>query len=645
MNSQGLDAAIRSGLSYLASHQNQNGSFDGWSSAQPDFAQARAYRTTFDAAIILEALRFLGAHPVRDKLAGFLLGQKSRHWTFNYWPKHSAARRSVPYPDDLDDTFAALSALYHYHQDLIDGSVLAHVVKVLLATEIQPGGPYRTWLVPPAAKAVWRDVDVAVNANIAYFLRLAVQPLPSLNAYLEEQIKAGAYQSPYYPSVYPTWYYVSRAYQGPLTNRLRSDILAARDRVGHWRTPLQTALAISAMARLQNQLGMASAINLLLTTQASDGSWPAEAFCLDPTIDNQTYYHGSACLTTAFVLEALSTVRQPILVKPEANRPDIRAEAILNQIKAAANQAAAGLGLELRRQVKSQIRRQWQADTDHEITLLPYLFSRSLGRQAKPLAPLLFRHLGLANLYGWLAYTIYDDFLDDEGRPVQLGAANWALRSSVLHFQAALPRHAAFQKYVLATFTTIDDANTWEVAHCRFTVSKDHLVIGPLPTFGNRQRLAERSLGHTLTPLAVLTTLGYPPGSPVFEAASTALRHYVIARQLSDDAHDWMDDLKRGHITYVVARLLKDAQLPTGTHAWPKILPRLERQFWHQTLPAIYRDIQRHLRQAKRALGSPVIKDSMLNALVDRIANKAESTLASQQQAVAFYKTYKKKGA
>src|SRR5438876_3918375 len=149
----------------------------------------------------------------------------------------------MPYPDDLDDTFCALSALRLHDPDLVNEAALGRVVHLLVALETQVGGPYRTWIAPEDAPAVWRDVDLAVNANIAYFLRLTGTTLPGLTAIMEQGIMAKTLSSPYYPSLYPVAYFVARAYQGPegvaLANQLRS--LQKND---HWGTPLQTALAL-----------------------------------------------------------------------------------------------------------------------------------------------------------------------------------------------------------------------------------------------------------------------------------------------------------------------------------------------------------------------------------------------------------------
>src|SRR5690606_23873672 len=109
------------------------------------------------------------------------------------------------------------------------------------------------------------------------------------------------------------------------------------------------------------------------------------------------------------------------------------------------------LGPALRPQIQTLLRRTLSGDADGEIALLAHFFNQSLQKPL-PAHPELFAHLGTANLYGWTAYTIYDDFLDNEGDPQMLSAANMAMRYSVEHFRQALPNDTAFQKYTVQVF-------------------------------------------------------------------------------------------------------------------------------------------------------------------------------------------------
>ncbi len=223
----------------------------GYASYSSPFGQSfrpdKTYYTTFAPALMLACLADIPeAQVIRTRLASWLLDQKSDTWSFNYWAKAAPQRATLTYPDDLDDTFCALLGLYLHDPALVPEAALGSVVRLLLATEDQVGGPYRTWLVSRDVPAVWQDVDLAVNSNIACFLEQVGSPLPNLDAYMQAAIVAGKLQSPYYPSAYPVLYYLARAYHGTARQVLMSRLYQLKHN-GRWGTPLQTALVLTAL--------------------------------------------------------------------------------------------------------------------------------------------------------------------------------------------------------------------------------------------------------------------------------------------------------------------------------------------------------------------------------------------------------------
>ncbi len=642
MKNKRVTTAIQKALVYLASQQRSDGGFESYSSptTQPFFPDY-TYRTTFFPALMLSALSGCqaDAEPIRAKLAQFLLSQRSKNGSFNYWARDSKESKLLPYPDDLDDTFCALSALYLYDTDLVDEVMLAQMVKLLVAVEVTAGGPYRTWLVSKTAPAVWRDVDSMVNANIAYFLSLVARPLPSLTGFMADTIQAGRISSPYYPTAYSGWYYMARAYDGPARSLLTEQILAEQHPDGHWHSPLATALSVSALLRLGTLL-VSPAIDFLLQSQADDGSWGAEAFCVDPKRGGHAYYGGAATLTTAFVIEALELyVRTSPKTQPTARRPVFQ-----GQLLAAARKDIGGLSPELRRSTLAALEHTLLGKNGKEVSTLSQVFYASLRTQPQ-ISPTLFGTLSLANLYGWVSYTIYDDFLDNEGQPKQLPVANALARLSLQKFVGALPEHAEFRHTVRATFDAMDNANSWEIAHCRFEVQGGRILIGQLPRYGQRQQLAQRSLGHTLPPLGVLAAIGVPPSSEAAQLVVAGLRHYIIARQLNDDAHDWKEDLRAGHISYVVAVLLRELRVAPGE--WlplDQLVAQAEKQFWHHTLASACRRIRQHMYVGREALSrSELLTESNeLSQMFDAIELTVRKTLRTVDQAERFLQAYKR---
>lgn len=642
-----MNSATKKALDYLSAQQAPGGNFTSWSSSDPSsFSPHTLYATTFVPALMLSALSQSAnpiAQAIQSRLAHFLLRQKSSHWSFGYWARHSTQAKDQPYPDDLDDTFCSLSALWLHDASMIDQSALAHIIKLLIATESRPGGPYHTWLVPATAPKEWRDIDIAVNANVAYFLQLAVAPLPALTEFMEESIQSESFESPYYPNQYPILYYLARAYRGPKCHQLAQYIQRSNVN-GHWGTPLHTALAVTSLLRLGYKDGVEPAVTFLLTSQAPDGSWPAEAFCFDPQREGEKFYCGSPELTTAFVVEALEAYRQSHLTQKRLVEPPQPHRSLRQEIVTTAEKNLRPSTPELRPVALRQLQRITDLRMSHEIILLPRLFYDSL--RERPHAPQqLFINLGVASLYGWSAYTIYDDLLDGEANYGLLPVANTLARYSVRTFERTLPHKANFRKLIQTTFDRIENANLWEMSHCRFTVRDGGIEVGVLPDYGRRTQLAQRSLGLTLAPLAVLEAIGIPSTTPAARAILRALSHYIIARQLNDDAHDWRLDLQAGRITYVVNRVLQNLALQPGIYQLDSLTSQVERYFWHTTLPEICRTISHHTRLSRRALQQSKLlaTDNILDILLHRIDASVDETLQTLRQTESFLKSYDQK--
>lgn len=652
MKKQTIIQPINEGLAFLERMQLTDGSFKSFSSPSfENFTRKKIYRSTFPVALILSCLNEIKNSPnlwtsdvknktkkLTDGAAKFLLAQKSEHWSFNYWVRDSEEAVKMPYPDDLDDTFCALSALALYDPNLINASALAKIIPLLTFAEEKEGGPYRTWLVPPDPKGTWADVDLAVNSNIAYFLSSQKIVLPNILTLIENAIDVKEYSSPYYPSAYPIIYFISRFYRGGKTKKLREFLFRKQEADGAFGNPLTTALSISALLRL----GVApkklrKGEEYLKACQKKDGSWEAGAFCLDPAIKGEKYYAGSSALTTAFCIEALALCEKAETQKTGVGEMNEKVKALHEKIIQRAKNKFAVFRVSLRKEARARLDKTIAGDKDGSIVLLPYFFTASLGEGGEKISEEMIISLGLANLYGWIAYTVYDDFLDDEGEPKLLSLANACLRELTGIFLGIAQENADFGEIFTQIMDGLDSANAWEIANCRTKNTRR------IPDYGRFTRLAERSLGHALGPLAILCSLGYKGNSLEIEHAKKFFESYLIARQLNDDAHDWEEDAGRGHINAVCAELIRRMGKKTLPENFTEEdILAMQSIFWKETIDGVAAQILTFGKSARKNLQKmESVKDTALfEKLLLPIENSAKEALKEKEQTLAFLKEY-----
>lgn len=634
-------------LLFLAGQQKRNGGFlNLTTSAKDDFKNGKTHATTFFTANILHCLNQLPpsslADSIRQKAAKFLLFQKSEYWSFNYWQRNSEESRSKPYPDDLDDTFCALSALTEFDQKFITGKTLANAVKILTSAEVKPGGPYKTWLTD---KSAWDDVDIAVNANIAYFMSLQKTELPGLVSFFDQAIKTGQFPSRYYTEIFPVIYFISRNYKGKLSRQLVSHLLSARQSNFSWGNPLNTALAISALINLNGQRSdLGKSVNYLLA-DFNGKSWDPYAFYLDLASRDEKYFAGSAALTTAFCLEAVNKylLLQKHIHTKEANKKQFspQEEKIGRKVTALAKKRFAALAPEARNPALKFLEKTIASDPDRQIILLPYWFQQALGTSGKGISDEQVISLGLINLFGWIAYTIYDDFFDGEGKTELLPVANIGLREVTEFYARTLGYDRDKYNTVKKILDNMENANEWESAHCRTEVINNRITIPKaLPDFKNLRQLADKSLGHALGPVAILLMLNFKYNSWQVKETLSFFTHYLVARQLNDDAHDWLEDLRAGRINSVGASVLTAADRKTIDFQRDERI--LQRLFWNDILSGTAGTIFKHVKSARLALShiGTIEKPEALLRLLNRPETAAKEALEESKKMRDFLSSY-----
>lgn len=635
---------VNRGLEYIGSMQRSDGGFDGLASAEPsDFDTAHVQPTVFFTALIAECCAESDmAQAIAPRAVSYLLAHKSQGWSWNYWERNAVSGRRQGYPDDLDDTSCAISAVHAWRPELITGAVLGYVGQQLVACEQEPGGPYQTWLVPPDDLEKWYDVDIAVNANIAHMLGKLDVRVPGLETFLIDSINNDRLSSKYYIGVYPSIYFLARTAWPDVRRSLHRIVSKELKKQPLSRTALANSLLLAAACRLGYGSERTRLLAGCLISQQRKGIWPASALYVEPPVDGVAYYAGSNVLTTAFACEALTLYGQSI-ASTGTLRPDTNTSGPLDSIFDEVRHYAATLpGAALKHEYRQAIERISQTDTDGQISGLAERLMQDIGAHI-PAATL--QNLQIASINGWIAYTLYDDALDGVPGPMRISAANVALRQCEAHFHQALPHSDQFAALVQSALTTVDAANAWEQHRARAHISDGMIYLPPLPNYVRYATLAERSWGHILASSGVLLAHGFAADGPELRLWQRFFRHFLIARQLNDDAHDWQEDLTTGQLSAVVCVLLRTAGL-TEQFSVVDSMDRLKTCFWHTVVLTVCADITKQLDAAEVALGRCqfINQPAYYHQLIVQLRGAVEATLTARQEALLFIRAFTQSG-
>jgi hypothetical protein len=640
-----MDIGIRERLVNAIRHsQDPDGGFASLSSSDPVhfLSSSQVYRTSFVAAHVLIALassRVEGAEDIKEKIAGFLLRQISETGAVNYWARDSVEAKTKPYPDDLDDTACAIAGLALYDKKILDGELLGKVVAALLACEVQPGGPYRTWLISADANPVWRDIDPTVNAHLAFALGSIEIDLPGLDDYLSGVLKDQKLQSPYYPDELSVLSALSRRPQGR-ESAIIERVLALRSG-STWGNPVADALALGILLRLGDASGSwESEIEQLARAEQNPAPY---AFCIDPSQKGVKHFCGSSALTAALILEALSLVRVDTFSQPSYSRADEIHERIVEQ----AHVFTHGLAPEFSKAARAAIQSAIQKDTKRQITLTPFMAADLLGERGEKVSERVIESLGLASLYGWLSYTLLDDVMDADRDASVLPLASTFLRKMQSVFDDVLPENVLFHRWVMRMMNRVDASNAWELSCCRFQV-KDGQIFLPetVPSFREDWMLFGRSIGHAIGPVGILCSLGESPEGFACQEMLTRYCDLILVKQMHDDAHDWESDLMRGQINSAGARVLERwYELHPDKRGSQVVIDDIREEwrtiFWMEILPAYSREIVQRCDRVIALLGSSenLMTPNLLVHAFERVSLGAKEALAGREEMLKFLKT------
>ncbi len=307
-----------------------------------------------------------------------------------------------------------------------------------------------------------------------------------------------------------------------------------------WKSPLHTALALTGIlnaslhARLHTAAGeisfekkmdgLISESMRTLRVYAENDTWKPEPLYIESISKKETIYSGSAALTAACAAESialfLDTKLSPKNVSGLTKKYNDDHKSIPTLVLKKAADFLASKSKPLQDQALPLIQR--TVEKDLAIIMLPFIFYEALSKSATSkfechtdgTTKEILTELALANLFGWIAYTIYDNILDGdtEAQPTLLPLAHLLLRHTASIYHDTLSPEQ--RKTCTDILNGIDEANIWEQKNCLVTIKENHLIIPPqFPAFGDYTILAQKSLGHALGPISLLLKAGLGPES------------------------------------------------------------------------------------------------------------------------------------
>lgn len=257
-----------------------------------------------------------------------------------------------------------------------------------------------------------------------------------------------------------------------------------------------------------------------------------------------------------------------------------------------------------------------------------FLASLSKEEQAK-IKPALLKKLNRGQIYLWDSLNIYDDILDGSDGAKKLPLANNYFRHYLeIYYRLNLP--SSFYSIFNFLLDDLGKSNQEESDQKKLKIENDLIVYPPkMPKFSDLKLLARKSLALSASPLAILYLIGSTGALKKSAGLINFFRYTLAAKQLSDDAKDWFEDLESGTITYPISLIIKLAQ-KKKIKINLKNKPEIAYLLFSKIAPRIGRDIKYLCLKARQEGKKIDLKEN--NSLLLNIISPLEKAVAEAQK-------------
>jgi hypothetical protein len=543
--------------------------------------------------------------------------------SFSYWDKGSEEYSQKPYPPDMDDTALALASIITINPSSGDGDYIAKLARLLINTEVEEGGPYKTWIIDDSK---WNDVDIGVNANIAYLLSLLSVELPNLTSLFEDTISNTRYESKYYHSPLIILFFISRTYRGNHKDEAISYIKALIQENGTWKTCTETALALCALSNFGTDITPYTKAFALLSESCKETL--SDPLYRERIHNNETSWYVNDSITQSLIAVAMHRLDCSLRATPTSNKgTDLFQENVINHFIEQCADASPLFALI----ATEHVQRLLSEPISKDAILLPYIFSESLESDIPSDT---IQKLSVAHLLGWIGYKIVDGVMDNEGAEKDLPFGLFCIRSFTQIYRDLFPD----QTYSFYTDIMNDTEQSFAQEYNDRLIHTAHgYQITDLSAC--KPASFQKSLGHALPVLALMLLSGYSMDSLEFKSTKSFFTSFLHARQMHDDAHDYIEDLGYGRVSKVGLLILK--QFNRTEYSFPEDEEEFRRIFWHECFPEVYEDIERSLQDAREAMKQiPLSNTEYFEKMLDSVSRAQQKAYDERAKILSFLKAY-----
>lgn len=514
-----------------------------------------------------------------------------------------------PGPKAAIETSVALSAIAPYLDLFPKKQLLKKAVKKA-ASQLRPGHPLslaaikliegdKTGEIPLQKIKALDKGDLGDAVSIQFLYSLGYIHIPEVDVLIDEAIKKEKYHSKLFHNDLILIYLISRVYKGKLRGKIINYLIG---RLSGLNSLLDKALAATSL------------LNLGVNTDTIQG-------LIKDILDSpDILFMGERGAFLRAALAAETILKYEEKRKSEfGSVKDQDANLIYKEVIELVRAKFMHTDRETNSLFDELLESVLESDIRREIALGPYFFDKSLEEELNgKISREVLKELGAANVFGWLAYKIYDDFLNYEGDSAMLSIANIANRESIKLYCHIL-KDAAHLDIILRKMDKTDMVNQWEVLNCRFD-PKDPTTIKRNIDYEDYSVLYRKSSGRSLPSISIILLLGFNAHSLEIEKTRLFFKHYLIASSLENDADDWEKDMRSGIMNPAISQILQGIEIAEWD-SLDTIIAKMRHKFALQDAKYIYFMINEHIYEAKRALEElEIMADkSYFISLLDRL--------------------------